>query len=60
MQRIQVPRFASVLLVALACLPGIGSALEEPILTHTAVRCSVDETGQPELQVRRVSLIVSV
>ena len=39
----------------LACVQATGTTaeLEKPKLSHTAVRCSVDEAGEPEIQVRR-------
>jgi len=52
-----VPATAYVLPAALfgvfISLPAVGSAaeMEPPFLTHTAVRCSVSEAGNPELQV---------
>ena len=44
----------------LVSLPAVGTAaLEPPFRTHTAVRCSVSEAGEPELQVRNAPLVQS-
>lgn len=48
---------ALTVLWVLACVRASGTttALEKPRLTHTAARCSVDEAGEPELQVRALA-----
>ena len=52
------PVLCAVVAGVLVSLPavGIAEALEPPFLTHTAVRCSVSEAGESELQVRNAPI----